>query len=530
MHAFALVDGAAVSTQEHDVWEYASHQAARPAQQELDELRAAIAGGEDPLGTALCRIRSAAARRRRGAVHTPHPIVRAMVDWAATQETPGRVVDPGAGSGRFLLQAGAAFPRADLVAIESDPLAALILRANAEVLGMTQRLTVLVRDYRDIELPGTDAPTLFLGNPPYIRHHDIAPSWKDWFASAAAAYGAKASRLAGSHIHFLLQTARLAKSGDFGTFITAAEWLDVNYGSTARKLFTDVLGGLAVHLFAPDCQPFPNAESTGAIICFRIDDADAPDERGQCSQPARGIRFRQVDAVAELGNLDGGKEVPASHLRRATRWSPLTRPAPSVPAHFVELGELCRVHRGQVTGRNAAWIAGGYRGELPRRCLLPTVTKARELFNAGNCLASLETLRRVIDLPLELDELDGDERRQVERFLHWARAFGANASYVASHRRAWWAVQLKPPAPILCTYMARRPPAFVRNPLGARHLNIAHGLYPRDALPPQTLDALARWLRQNVQQGSGRTYAGGLTKFEPKEIERLRVPPLAQLA
>ena len=105
----------------------------------------------------------------------------------------------------------------------------------------------------------------------------------------------------------------------------------------------------------------------------------------------------------------------------------------------------------------------------------------------------------------------------------------ADASYVAKNRRAWWAVSLREPAPILCTYMARRPPAFVRNPRGARHLNIAHGLYPRAPLPDATLDALAAWLQRNVRTSGGRTYAGGLTKFEPREIERILVPPPERL-
>ena len=35
---------------------------------------------------------------------------------------------------------------------------------------------------------------------------------------------------------------------------------------------------------------------------------------------------------------------------------------------------------------------------------------------------------------------------------------------------------------------------------------------------------LVTWLNQHIDTGSGRTYAGGLTKFEPKEIERLRIP------
>ena len=38
------------------------------------------------------------------------------------------------------------------------------------------------------------------------------------------------------------------------------------------------------------------------------------------------------------------------------------------------------------------------------------------------------------------------------------------------------------------------------------------------------------FLRENVAQSSGRTYAGGLTKFEPKELERIAVPRLEELA
>ena len=453
-----------------------------------------------------------------GAVYTPKVIVDAIVDWAEKEDTtPARVVDPGAGSGRFLLAAGRKFPDAELVAVESDPLAALVLRANAASYGMAERLVVQVQDYRQFKLPKASAPTLFLGNPPYVRHHDIPAAWKDWLAAKAANYGIKASRLAGLHIHFLFQTAHLAKTDDFGAFITAAEWLDVNYGAAMRRALVDVLGGLAVHVIAPAATPFPNADATGAVVCFRVGHRETA------------MRFREVETSLALGTLDGGKAIAHSRLRKARRWSPFLRSGQTVPSDHIEVGELCRVHRGQVTGCNAAWIAGGYGGDLPQDCLMPTITRARELFDARGRLSSLAALRRVIDLPLNLDELDAVARQQVERFLRWAASLGADAGYIATHRRAWWAVQLRPPAPILCTYMARRPPAFVRNPLGARHLNIAHGLYPRESLPPRTLDALAKWLGNNVQVSSGRRYAGGLTKFEPKEVERIFIPPLEQL-
>ena len=482
-----------------------------------EDFARAIVGGGDPLGDAFCRLRPPKARRRRGAVYTPRPIVESMLRWAADRGQPARVIDPGAGSGRFVLAAGRIFPAAKLVAVETDPLAALTLRANAAVLGMADRLTLLSADYRTVALPRVDGPTLYVGNPPYVRHHDIAPGWKDWLATSAAQYGLKASRLAGLHVHFVLKTCQLARPGDFGAFITAAEWLDVNYGDVMRKAFVDVLGGSALHVVNPAAAPFPDADTTGAIACFRT------------GRRTGAVRVRAVDAVSQLGGLDGGRPVARSRLAAARRWSPLLRPAERAPRGYVELGELCRVHRGQVTGCNAVWIAGRYPGPLPDAVLVATVTRARELFDAAPRLSSTDALRRVVDLPVNLDAMDDGVQEQVGRFLGWARSMRADASYVAGNRRAWWAVGLREPAPILCTYMARRPPAFVRNPRGARHLNIAHGLYPREPLADATLDALSAWLQRNVRTSGGRTYAGGLTKFEPREIERILVPPPERL-
>ena len=168
---------------------------------------------------------------------------------------------------------------------------------------------------------------------------------------------------------------------------------------------------------------------------------------------------------------------------------------------------------------------------IPVRFLYPTVTRARELIAAGGSLSSAKNLRRVLDLPLDLAsaDLSSNERKAVERFLKWAKLNEVHSSYVANHRRSWWSVQLRSPAVILCTYMARRAPTFVLNKAGARHLNIAHGLYPREPMSEGLLSALLTYLHRTVTTSGGRTYAGGLVKFEPKELERLRVPALHRL-
>ncbi|MES1150628.1 MAG: hypothetical protein ABUL54_01940, partial [Dongia sp.] len=251
---------------------------------------------------------------------------------------------------------------------------------------------------------------------------------------------------------------------------------------------------------------------TGAIVGFSPGSATA-------------VEVGDVAALDQLGPLAKGAPVSRAAFA-APRWTQIGRTGAARPVGWTELGELCRVHRGQVTGGNAVWIAGPHGTDLPERFLFPAVTKARELIAAGDALTDASRLRRVIDLPVDIAIDDP----AVQRFLAWARQQGADAGYIARHRKAWWSVGLKSPAPILCTYMARRPPAFVRNRCGARHINIAHGLYPRAPMSDAILEALAAFLRANVAQSSGRTYAGGLTKFEPKELERIAVPPLEELA
>lgn len=515
--AWTIVKGGALADLTDEESEIAS---AAASHRVLDpgELVSAIRQGDDPLGDAFVRLRSPKQRRPLGAVYTPQGIVEAMVGWIAAKERPARVVDPGAGSGRFLLQAGRVFPDAALVGVELDPLAVLLCRANLTAAGFDDRSTVMVEDYREADLGSCGGITAFVGNPPYVRHHQIESCWKQWLTATAKSRDLPVSALAGLHVHFFLATLLAAQPGDIGAFITSAEWLDVNYGKLLRGMLTDGLGGESVHVLAPEALAFEDAATTASVTCFQI------------GSEARSVKMRRVAKASDLADLSKGRRVSKQRLIQEKRWSPLLSPTPTPPEGFVELGELCRVHRGAVTGANATWITTANDPQLPTRTLFPSVTKARELFDASDgVLSSLHSLRAVIDLPTDLSEFDEDDRALVKRFLRYAERNGAHSSYVARHRNPWWSVGLRSPAPILATYMARRPPAFVRNLAGARHVNVAHGIYPRDPLSHDALHTLAASLRSSVSVAQGRTYAGGLTKFEPSEMERIPVPNPALL-
>jgi len=481
---------------------------------QIHNAKAAIHAGDDPLGDAFCRLRSPADRRPAGATYTPLSIVRAMVDRASKSCDPALIVDPGTGSARFLVECGKRFPKAKLLGVEIDPVAAILARGHLASAGFASRSTVLLGDFRQVLLPSRRGTTLFIGNPPYVRHHLIEPKWKQWLVDKAEANKLSASTLAGLHVYFFLATLLNARKHDHGIFITAAEWLDVNYGSVVRSMLLDGLGGKSITIVDAEAMPFADAMTTAVITAFEV------------SSKSKCITFNRVKSVAELTEKSAGLQVGRKRLESESRWSYLTKVRREVPAGFVELGELCRVHRGQVTGDNGVWIAGPDSDYLPGSVLFPSVTKARELIQAGTVLADSSNLRRVIDIPVDLDELSKEDRRTVDRFLSAARNQGAHLSYTAKNRRAWWSVGLRKAAPVLCTYMARRSPAFVENAADARHINIAHGIYPRETIGKRLLTALVSYLSRAVHQRDGRTYAGGLVKFEPRELERFAVPGL----
>lgn len=472
-----------------------------------------IRRGNDPLGETFCVLRTPEARRPTGAVYTPTEIVRAMTQWAKARDLkPERVIDPGVGSARFLIAAAKVFPKAELVGVDTDPLATLLARANLAAHGLAQRSVILLDDYRTVKLPPIEGRTLFIGNPPYVRHHVLDGFSKRWLTEEARKLGYSASQLSGLHVHFFLATLLHARPGDLGCLVTSAEWLDVNYGKLVRDLFVRDLGGQGLALIDPTAAPFGETATTAVISTFEVG-----------SSSPKVVVKRAAD-IASMARLDEGTEVDRDILRREARWSRLSASSPKPPPGYVQLGELFRVHRGQVTGANHVWIAGADSNHLPASVLFRAVTRAKELFAAGPILRDSSGLREVIDLPADLSVLTEDERLDVKAFLRRAKAAGVHRGYIAANRRAWWSVGLREPAPILATYMARRPPAFVRNRAGARHINVAHGLYPIEAFPEEVLVAVVSFLNRSTGLTGGRTYAGGLTKFEPKEMERIPVP------
>jgi adenine-specific DNA-methyltransferase len=358
-----------------------------------------------------------------------------------------------------------------------------------------------------------------VGNPPYVRHHDLPPETKAWALRTARRLGQPVSGLAGLHALFFLATALHAQPGDVGCFVTSAEWLDVNYGSLIRDLLTDGLGGRSLDVLRAETVPFEDAMTTAAITTFEVGSASS------------GMRMRLAGSLADLTELATGPSVDVAQLRRHKRWSGLLRSRLPLERDggLVPLGSVARVHRGVVTGANDLFLLTRDQARLHglERWCRPAITSAREILESGGILRDGPERRLLLELPQSFDR---GADAAVDAYLRAAerpRPGGAIAErYIPRHRRPWWYLGRVPRPPIVATYMARQAPFFALNPDGLALINIGHGVYPKAELSSSNLATVVRVLNEarTSFRGEGRTYHGGLEKFEPREMESLLVP------
>jgi tRNA1(Val) A37 N6-methylase TrmN6 len=404
-------------------------------------------------------------------VPTPPAAAAALAAWVA-EARPRTLLEPGAGGFAFARAARRLLPDVMVTGVEVD----------ADAVDRAFPAETIVADFLDPTALAGRTFDAILCNPPYVRHHYLDRAYKDEVAARLGArFGVRLSRLSGTHVYFLLRALELLAPGGRAAFLTGAEWLRARYGEAVLALLRERAWLRAVVTVRPEDDVFPGVLTTAAAILVEA----AP---GPCSV-ADDLTYREWLAA-----------VPRGGVARARR-----------PPVGVPLARWFRVRRGVATGANRFFVLtdGEARAHrLPRACLVPCVASPRDLTPRW-----LFRARRLCPA--------------VRAYLRAGEADGVAERYLCRTRDPWWRVEDVAPAPILVAYMARGRVAIVEND-GAVHLNLFHGIYPREGTPPALVRALGRWLASPAGQaallGRARTYAGGLRKLEPRDLLAVPLP------
>ena len=484
---------------------------------------------------------ASAGRRVLGEFYTPEPVAEFMTAWVLTNgRTP--LLDPGVGSGVFLNKAldklghGAC---AQLYGVDISPIAVLmstinIMRRVPQARPNIFRLDFLKMSPTDI---GVESFNAIISNPPYTRHHELLPRYKEEAVRRIAVEtGLRISGLSSLYLFFVLRSFAFLRDGGASAFIVPSEWMEGEYGAALRKFLKERVDVASVILFSEDSLVFPDALTLPSIVLIR-------------KEPPRGrTRLIKVQrwptAEALLSALEGddgdykwGRVATRSlaSIPTEAKWTTLFEAVEFAVdfATFTTLGAIAKITRGIATGANDYFALSESEVKkfgIEPSCLAPIVPAARHLSGYSFTWGDWEKLRRegrkvyLLWCHKQKSELAGTS---VLRYIELGEKMGINRRYLARQRAVWYWVERREPPDAFVTYMFRKELRFVYNDARVLYLNTLHGLYFSQDIKrdPNAVKALLAYLNSPtaLKLIRARTYGGGLYKIEPREVEKMPI-------
>ncbi len=472
--------------------------------------------------------KSIESRRGMGQFATPHDLSLQIVSETLSYLTHGkhslRVLETSMGSGSFVSSALMKFPGmiSEIRGYELDP----DFYKRAVSLWEGQPVKIMQGDFT-AAIPEPDFDVVF-SNPPYVRHHAIAPSEKARLQSLVRKeLGVRVSGLAGLYCYFLLLSYLWMKPGAVGAWLIPSEWMSVNYGSALRSFLSRTVKLLRIHRFDVDDVRFSDALVSSCVVWFKK----------ACSDTAP-VRFTfGTDMSAPRREIF----VSPGSLQSSEKWPPQTNRKQSVS----RLGEYFIIRRGIATGDNGYFVLPEMEAKklkIPMQYLKPVLPSPRHLA-VDRVIADEHGVPTNAKRQFLFDCTGHDESRFPDSVRNYL-ASGANTTgrkRLCSSRTVWYEQEQRAPTRFLCSYMGRgdgvaSPVRFILNDSHAIAANSFLMLYPKDILN-EALSACSGGAEEvwrilvNIPAADiklcGRSYGGGLYKVEPKELANVPCKELA---
>jgi methylase of polypeptide subunit release factors len=514
------------------------------------EMRSAAQTRFNPWGEFCSILVPQPQRRQIGQFWTDESIADWMAAWLL-QGDPRFLSDVGCGAGNFLLKlAQLSAGRANAPRLHGCDISPLVLNvAQAAFLTRPEREQLAlpefaVRNYLETPLPPeTDA---IICNPPYTRHHQIAPALKDALqAFLKARLGLDVSRQGTLAFFFLLKLIAEMREGARAAVIVPMEVLDARYGLAAKRVLCQQTAISSIIQFSPQMNAFRKVDVGALILLFR-----KGYERGNWVRhltltdlPATGDLLAALDSARD-GDLPFGSLVvrPQEELLDTPKWLAVATPAAAPPEWredglVVPLKALAKIVRGIATGANDffALPADRVQAQNLEPFVVRTLQRNREAQDLVLDESDWQTLadegKRVYLLYLNGEDVS--RHPQLLTYLASGEAQGYQRRSLVQTRRQWYMMEQRAIPPIFFTILTRGNPRFILNRAEVRPLNMFSLIYPNRTLM-QAGAAELLWALLNSDfsisrlHSVSRTYGGNTLKVEPRELDNLPViNPLA---
>lgn len=491
-----------------------------------DTLIHALVTATSPRTEILARLYELAvsgpSRRVLGTFFTPPAVVDYMVSLVANDvPAPKSIVDPGAGVGAFTLAVAKRWPDATVSAVDINFVTLGLLAAA--IYGSTNQVQLTHADFLDWvpdAAPSLAGPRIWIGNPPYTRSQSMTAGVRG--STQRLDSPLVTSGHTGLSTYFLAAILGVMKPADATCLLLPGSWMDARYGQPVRAAL-EALEFREVGLVAFDGAKdlFPDTQVNGMVLYVG---PESPRRQSMWTAHAKVLDGSVVTASKEEHD-----RALASGASLGHRLWPTGRTG-GTGTDGIALESVATVRRGVATGANRLFLltqkeAAAYPPMFVKRA----IHRLREISGQTLDFAEHERIAKeggrgwLLEIPAETLLQDYPA---LAAWTSLARD-AVGATYLGSHREAWFAVEHVDPPDIVVGAMGKGSFRAVRNLVGAVHLNALYGVYLKNA-DHEVADALTIWLNSPEGQQElarrSRAYGRQLLKLEPRNLREVQIP------
>jgi hypothetical protein len=409
-------------------------------------------------------------------VSTPRNVVQVL--WTVVRNYRSRVsnvVDFGAGDGR--LAAGGNYQ--SYLGIEID-------QSRTTCIDIPSKATIV----NDCAFKHPDEGfALAVGNPPYVRHHDLEPEWRDRIASdISRRTGIELNRKCNLYVYFLFLSLLKTSSSGLVALIVPYEWLSRPSSASLRQYIKKSRWQVDVYRF--DAPIFDGVETTASISVI--------DKRNRSSS----WKYHSIDEqglITGRPNVTGTEKGLIDYDSRGAVWAMRGMSPGSQKIFTLTDGE--RIHAG-----------------LTKREVYPCVTTLRHLPQRMKQLTEGAFRSRYVDAGKKCWLIKSHRERIPEHLRLYLETIPKHLRDTATcaNRDQWYRYTLFPlPDLLVSSGFVGSAPKAVINSVGAYNVGGVHGVH---RVPPGLRRPLQHHLTNSDFASQIVSHSGRLRKIEVRQL------------
>jgi adenine-specific DNA-methyltransferase len=463
-------------------------------------------------------------RKKYGQFFTPFEVADFMVSWVINQRKNITILDPSFGLGIF---ARAAFQREKKLNFIGYDLETNILKEAQKLFKNNQdnfNLNLCHQDYLlqdfNIQYDG------IICNPPYLKFQDFDQN-KSILKNFHQKTAIKLSGFSNIYILFLIKSLIQLNQNGRLAYLIPSEFLNANYGQQVKQFLIENQTLKYIIVFDNNQNLFSQVLTTSSILLCANDHKKVP------------LTFIKIKDHQELIKLQReldhnsknilGETFNYTELKPEVKWRIYYQGiATDKYKNLVPFTNYAQVKRGIATGANDYFIFNKTKQKqfkIPDKYLLPCITKSHqaktEIFTQDHLLNLLETDGNI----LLLNILD-THNENVVKYLELGLKLGIDQKYLTHHRKPWYKIENRPPAPFWIGVFNRQKIKFIKNEANILNLTAFHCIYPKEIIQDK-INIFFAYLLTNIAQEifnyNHREYGAGLNKFEPNDLNKSQI-------